>query len=101
MGLFATHNTHLPFNNTYLSSESEVQQRDHFGQLLFSLALWTIIKEIETKLLNLVQHYWYLDGGILAGTHQKLFTALNFFTNLGEGCNLELRIKKFELWSNR
>ena len=100
MGLFATHNTHLPFNNTYFCSESGVQQRDHFGQLLFSLALWTIIKEIEAKLLILVQHFWYLDGGIPAGTHQQLFTALNF-TNLGEGCNLELRIVKYELWSYR
>ena len=56
-------------------------------------------KNKQTKLLNLVQLHWYLDDGILAGTQQKLCTALNLLTNLGEGCGLELRIEKFELWS--
>ena len=75
--------SHLHFNNTYLSSQSGVQQRDPLGPLLFSLALWPIIKEIETKLPNLVQHNWYLDDGILAGTQQQLCAALNLLTNLG------------------
>ena len=101
--LFATfcysQHSHLHFNNTYLSSQSGVQQGDPLGPLLFSLALWPIIKEIETKLPNLVQHNWYLDDGILAGTHQQLCTALNLLTHLGEGCGLELRIEKCELWS--
>ena len=90
---------HLHFNNTYLSSQSGVQQGDPLGPFLFSLALWPIIKELETRLPNLVQHIWYFDDGILAGTHQQLCTALNLLTNLGEGCGLELRIEKCELWS--
>ena len=53
-------------------------------------------KQSNTKL---VQHNWYLDVDILAGTHQQLCTALNLLTNLGEGCGLELRIEKCELWS--
>ena len=81
-----SHHSNLYFNNTYLSSQSGVQQRDHLGPLLFSLALGPIIKEIETKLPNLVQHNRYLDDGILAVTHQQLSTALNCWTNLGEGC---------------
>ena len=40
-----------------------------------------------------------MDYGILAGTHHQLFTALNLLTNLGEGCGLELRIEKCEVWS--
>ena len=40
-----------------------------------------------------------MDDGILIGTHQQLCTALNLLTNLGEGCGLELRIEKCELWS--
>ena len=94
-----SHHSNLHFNNIYLSSQSGVQQRDHLGPLLFSLALGPIIKEIETKLLNLVQHNRYLDDGILAVAHQQLYTVLNCLTNLGEGCGLELRIEKCELWS--
>ena len=56
-------------------------------------------QEIETKIPNLVQHNLYLDDGILAGTLQHLCTALNLLTNLGEGCGLDFRIEKFELWS--
>ena len=61
---------------------------------MFSLALGPIIKEIETKLPNLIQNNWYLDDGILACTNQQFRTALNLLTNLGEDCGLELRIEK-------
>ena len=36
--------SHLHFNNRYLSSQSVGQQGDPLGPLLFSLALWPIIK---------------------------------------------------------
>ena len=90
--------SHLHFNNTYLSSQSGVQQEDPLGPLLFSLALWPIIKEIKSKLPNLVKQNWCLDDCILAGIRQELSTALNLLTNLVEGSGLELRIKKCELW---
>ena len=96
---FYSQHSHLHFNNTYLNSQSGVQQGIPLGPPMFSLALWPIIKEIETKLPNLVQHNWYLDDGILAGTHQQLCTALNLLTNLDDGCLLELRIEKSELCS--
>ena len=91
--------SHFHFNNTYLSSQLGIQQGDLLRPLLFSLALWPINKEIETKLPNLVQLNWFLDDGILAGTRQQLCTALILLTNLGEGCGLELRIEKCELVS--
>ena len=87
----------LHINNTYLVSQSGVQQRDNLEPLLFSLALCPIIKEIETKLPNLIQHNWSLDDGILAGTHKQHCATLILLTKLGESCSLQLRIEKWEL----
>ena len=72
--------SYMHFNNTHLSSQLRVQQVHSLGP-------------------NLVQHNWYLDDGILTGTHQQLCTALKLLTNLSEGCGLELRIEKCERWS--
>ena len=71
-----SHHSHLHFNNTYLSN----QFGNPFWPLLFSLALWPIIKKSETKLPNIVQHNWFLDDGNLAGTQQQLCTAMNLLT---------------------
>ena len=55
-----------------------------------------IIIEIEKK-TNLLQHIWYLDDGILAGTNQQICRALILLTDLGEGGELDRRTEKFEL----
>ena len=60
-----------------------MQQGDPLGPLLFSLTLWPIIEEIESKIPNLTQHCWYLDDGIIAGTEPEL-KALDILTVWGE-----------------
>ena len=52
---YSQHNK-LFFNATHIQSESGVQQGDPLGTLLFSLGLWPIIKELDTKLPNLMQN---------------------------------------------
>ena len=60
--------SHLYYCNISVTSQSGVQQRDSVCPLLFSLTLWPIIEEIESKIPNLTQHSWYFDDGITAGT---------------------------------
>ena len=81
------------------SSQTGVQQGDPLGQLLFSLAIWPLIDDIESKLPNLLKHCWYLDGGVIAGTETELCTALEILSELEEKISLELRKDKCELWS--
>ena len=89
----------LFFNGSIVDSQTGVQQGDPLGQLLFSLAIWPLIDEIESKIPNLLQHCWYLDDGIIAGTVIKLCKALEILSESGEKIGLELRKDKCELWS--
>ena len=74
-------------------------QGDPLGPLLFSLAIWPLIDEIESKLPNLSQHCWYLDDGIITGTEIELCKALENLPESGEKFDLELRKDKCKLWS--
>ena len=53
----------LFLNATHIQSQSGVQKGDPLGPLLFSLALWPIIKELDDKSPNLMQNSWYLNDG--------------------------------------
>ena len=75
-----------------------MQQGDPLGPLLFSLTLWPIIEEIESKIPNLTQHCLYLDDCIIAGTEPELNEPLDIFTVSGKTCGLELRRDKCEVW---
>ena len=63
------------FNSSIVDSQTGVQQGDPLGPLLFSLAIWPLIDEIKSKIPNLLQHCWYLNDGIIAGTEIELFKA--------------------------
>ena len=89
----------LFFNSSIVDSQTGVQQGDPLGPLLFSLAIWPHIDEIESKIPNLLQHCWYLDDGFIARTEIELCKALEILSESGEKFGLELRKDKCELWS--
>ena len=72
--------SHLYYSNKSVKSQFRVQQGDPLDPLLFSLALWRIIEEIESDIPNLTKHCWYLDDGIIAGTEPELNEALDILT---------------------
>ena len=80
------------FKSSAVDSQSVVQQVD-------SLPIWPFIDKIETKLPNRLQHCWYLDNGIFAGTEIEHCKALEILSETGEQIVLELRKDKCELWS--
>ena len=90
---------HLYHGNKSVTSQPGVKQRDPLGPLLFSLTLWPILEEIESKLTNLTQHCWYLEDGIIAETEPELNEALDILTLSGKTYGLELRRDKCEVWS--
>ena len=63
------------------------------------MAICPLIDEIESKIPNLLQHLWYFDDGINAGTEIELCEALEILSESGEKFGLELRKDKCELWS--
>ena len=76
-----------------------MQPGDPLCPLLFSLTLWPIIEEIESKIPDPTQHCWYLDVGIINGTEPELKEALDIFTLSSKTCGLELKRDKCEVWS--
>ena len=74
------------FIATHIQNESRDHQRDPLGPLVFSLALWTIIRELDNKTPNLI-----------AVTERELCESLEILTH-GNKCGLELGRDKFELW---
>ena len=72
--------SHLCYSNKSITSQSGVQQGDPLGPLLFSLTLWPITEEIESKIPNHTQHCWYVDAGIIAGREPELNEALDILT---------------------
>ena len=105
LGSFAIYcysqHSHLYYSNKSVTSQSGVQQRNPLGPLLFSLTLWLIIEETESKIPSLTQHCWYFEDGIIAGTEPELNDTLDILTVSGKTCGLELRRDKCGVWRKR
>ena len=56
-----------------------VQQGDHLGPLLFSLALHKLLPSIDADdgCLDLLLQTWYLDDGVLAGSRPAVLRAVH------------------------
>lgn len=71
---YANHST-LWFGKFTLPSESGVQQGDPLGPLLFALTLMEAVHAIAQ--LHPALNKWYLDDGVIFGTHAQIQAALN------------------------
>ena len=89
----------LFFNSSTVDSQTGVQQGDPPGPNLFSLVIWPLIDEIESKLPNLSKHCCYLDDEIIAGIDIELCKALEILSESREKFGLELKKDKCKLWS--
>ena len=63
----------------HLSSETREQQGDPLGPLLFSLGLHKLISSIDADddCLQVLFQAWYLDDGVLTGSHSAVLRALS------------------------
>ena len=68
----------------HLSSQSDVQQGDPLGPMLFALVLQKLISTIDAddECLQLLLQAWYLDDGVLAGKRSAVLRALHLIEEL-------------------
>ena len=62
-----------------------MQQGDPLGPLLFSLALHKLVSSIDAddECFGLLLQAWYLDDGVLAGSHPAVLRAVHLFRGVG------------------
>jgi hypothetical protein len=88
----------LWFDRFEFRSESGVQQGDPLGPFLFCLALNVLVSLIKEHCPNLKLNCWYLDDGILIGTHADLKMAVEIIEAFGPDLGLILSEGKSQLW---
>ncbi|KAL5482191.1 hypothetical protein EMCRGX_G022486 [Ephydatia muelleri] len=66
-------------------AECGVQQGDPLGPLPFSLALHKLVSSIDAddECFGLLLQTWYLDDGVLAGSHPAVLQAVHLLEELG------------------
>ena len=86
----------------HLSSETEVQQGDPLGPLLFSLVLQRQISSIDADddCIQVLFQAWYLDDGVLTGRRSAALRALSLIEELGPSLGIHINLTKCELFSH-
>ena len=67
---------HLWFGEQIILSQQGVQQGDPLGPLLFAFVLLPVIVHLQE--FGLTINVWFLDDGVLSGTHEAVAAALAF-----------------------
>ncbi|KAA8490314.1 Retrotransposable element [Porphyridium purpureum] len=84
----------LRVGDEIIASACGVQQGDPLGPLLFSLVLHTVLQDIGAPD---VQHFWYLDDGLVVGTPAQLAGFLAAFEMCGSAKGLHINRAKTQL----
>ena len=81
-----------------ITSECGVQQGDPLDPLLFSLALHKLVSSIDAddECFGLMLQTWYLDDGVLAGSHPAVLRAVHLLEELGPVLGIHINLTKCE-----
>ena len=82
-------------------SETEVQQGNPLGPLLFCLVLHHVVSAIanDEECVSLLFHKWYIDDGVVAGPIPAIARVLSIIQELGPQLGLFINSAKCELFS--
>ncbi|KAL5496768.1 hypothetical protein EMCRGX_G013126 [Ephydatia muelleri] len=83
-----------------ITSECGEQQGDLLGPLLFSLALHKLVSSIDAddECFGLLLQAWYLDDGVLAGSHPAVLRAVHLLEELGPALGIHINLTKCEFF---
>jgi hypothetical protein len=85
--------THLLYGDSYISSETGVQQGDPLGPPLFCLALDQMVKSLQAPF-----NVWYLDDGTIGGSVEEVLAAVDAVVAFETCSGLALNPAKCEVY---
>ena len=90
----------VDYDGFTIQSSCGVQPGDPLGQLLFALALNTIVRKINAS-CSLALHIWFFDDETLIGCKADLLKAMDILSTEEKQSSFEVNFEKSELfWRN-